>query len=166
MKLKRKYLPLLAIPVMLVFISATVSHFTVSSEVNYERVQQLVDKKLTKTVIKHAKKYNKPAKMFSRCPSGIMTQVEELASSEEGYSTGEVMLYVGCGGDAICQYRARLSDETVEVYDEAKKDYIPASTWLEDYKKNPEKYIKERNTTEPKIEKKEAVPPPVPDKQS
>jgi hypothetical protein len=67
---------------------------------------------------------------FSRCPSGYRYYATELATSEGEYSYGEFKNYVGCNGQEICNYRARLSDNRVEVLQSEGGNYIAADLWL------------------------------------
>ncbi|TAF68203.1 MAG: hypothetical protein EAZ55_00440 [Cytophagales bacterium] len=83
-------------------------------------------------------------KAFSRCPSGIAHYVMEFPTVKESkhkYFQGKVVNYVGCSDIEICSFRMDKDETILEIYEDSKKQYIPAETWLtihnEDLKNNP-----------------------------
>lgn len=95
------------------------------------KVYKLVRKTLVKPYdLKTTKEPNK--NMFSRCPSGNRAGVREFASTEEEYSYGEMDFYKGCiRTKVICKFRARLSDNSVDVLQSDSVNYIAADLWIE-----------------------------------
>jgi hypothetical protein len=94
-----------------------------------EKTYVLIEKKLegpykskVKTKVKRG--------FFSRCPSGYNTYISQLASCNEEYSYGEFTLWEGCEKKEICSFRARLSDNTVDVLQSDSVNYLAANTWL------------------------------------
>jgi hypothetical protein len=94
-----------------------------------EKTYVLIEKKLegpykskSKTKVKRG--------MFSRCPSGYNTYITDLASCNTEYSYGEFTLWEGCAKKSICNYRARLSDNTVDVLQSDSVNYLAADLWL------------------------------------
>ncbi len=92
---------------------------------------KLVHKKLVKPY--NAKTTKEPhGKMFSRCPSGNRARVKKTAAKEDGYSYGEMRYYKGCESNKmVCKFRARLSDNSVDVLLSDSINYIAADLWID-----------------------------------
>lgn len=71
-------------------------------------------------------------KMFSRCPSGNQPRIKQMAKSKTEYSYGMVRYYEGCDSrKVVCNFRTRLSDNTVDVLQSDSVNYIAANLWIE-----------------------------------
>lgn len=70
-------------------------------------------------------------KMFSRCPSGNRASIEELAKQTTEYTYGVIRYYKGCEiNKVVCNFRARLSDNSVDVLQSDSVTYIAADLWI------------------------------------
>jgi len=94
------------------------------------KTDALVVEKLVNPYKSKVKDEGLERRKFSRCPSGYRYYADKLASNETEYSYGEFHNYVGCRPQEICKYRARLSDNTVEVLQSDGVNYMAADLWL------------------------------------
>lgn len=108
-----------------------VQETTINGDEIAAKTYKLVRKTLVKPYdLKTTKEPN--IKMFSRCKSGNWAEVREYASTENEYSYGAMNFYKGCERTKIiCKFRARLSDNSVDVLQSDSVSYIAADLWIE-----------------------------------
>lgn len=117
------------------YMSAKEAKVLVESEINGDNIRantyKLVRKMLEKPYnLKTTKEPNEI--MFSRCPSGNRVGISEYATTENEYSYGEMGYYEGCvKNKVVCNFRARLSDNSVDILQSDSVSYIAADLWIE-----------------------------------
>lgn len=89
----------------------------------------LVHEKLT-TPLREKVKKGGSKKSFSRCPSGYQPYVDKVATAETEYSYGIMEFYEGCDGTTVCNFRTRLSDQSVDILQGDSVNYITVDLWL------------------------------------
>jgi len=63
------------------------------------------------------------ANMFSRCPSGYNYYVEDTVS-QGSVRYGKIVLYSGCDGDDVCDFRLDLVTKRVELRELKAKEFV------------------------------------------
>ena len=97
----------------------------------YSKVYAYINSSITSELRKALPKKNVKAMTFSRCPSGLNTDI----TNEDKISTDEMMYgtindYVGCKREYVCDFKVCVNKKIALVKSKNDTEYVTVQAWL------------------------------------
>ena len=104
---------------------------SISSEEESTKVYAYINNNITSELRKALPKKNVKAMSFSRCPSGLNTDItndDKVTADEVMYGT--INNYVGCKREYVCDFKVCVNKKIALVKSKDDTEYITVQDWL------------------------------------
>ena len=109
----------------------TINKTSLSDEDDYTKVYNFIDSKICTAIEKAAPKKNVKAMSFSRCPSGINSEItndDKVSSDDIVYGT--INDWIGCSRKYVCDFKVCVNKQIAMVKDKNDTEYVLVQDWL------------------------------------